>query len=285
MKKVALYDLDSSNGGLAKYSEIKDDAFVGVLAVPPLTAPGEFFTGIMLDGEPDAVVVDLPGNPMKTFGAEVSEKVFVQTLFGCVNFDFVPVPVYPITEKSVSTDSLDNALNLFESGPFGVCFNEFGLSAVLLDSGRGYPSYSRVEQRVKDRNGIEFSFPEMLKGSSKQAMDVDMKPFEVGFPVSASGARLSVSQQNAELADWLTPRGYRSAQIRTVYMNEKIFYEAALPQIESFVDRVLERVGDAKPVFMPYSDKGGEGTSMMTRLLATYLRRYWANGIRFDNRQ
>ena len=36
-----------------------------------------------------------------------------------------------------------------------------------------------------------------------------------------------------------------------------------------------------RPVYMPYSDKGGEGKSYMTRLLTVYLRHYWANGLRY----
>lgn len=281
MKKVAVYDMDPTNGGLAKYSEIKDDAFVGVLAVPPLDSPVDFFIGDMLSGDPDAVVLDLPGNPLKSFGSAVSAEIFARSLFECRMDDYEPVPVYPMTAKTVSADSLEAALDLFKDGVFGVCFNEFGVPRVQLDSGRGFVAYERLAGRVAERGGIEYSLPATIGKNLAHAIDGLLMPLELGLPVGADGADRTPRERRDAVMEWLASRGVSSGDGRSIAMNLGYFLEGALSQAEYFVDSVFERIGDARPVFMPYSDKGGEGKSYMARVLKAYLRHYWANGVRY----
>ena len=113
MKNVAAYDLDPVNGGLIKYAKGQTDPFLGVAMVPVLDSIAEFFTGTMLDNAPDAIVLDLPGNPLHHFGRGMTREDMISILFGPAEFGFIPVPLYPVTPKTVSTDSLAAALASF----------------------------------------------------------------------------------------------------------------------------------------------------------------------------
>jgi len=281
-KKVAVFDMDPTNGGLVKYIGERDP-FSGVLPVPPMASPSEFFGGSMLDGDPDAVLIDLPGNPLKHMGGDMTLTGLVEIIFGCRDFGYAPIPVYPVTTKAVSSDSLEFALGAFPAGPFGVYFNEYGVPRAHLDAGTAYSAYDRLRESVQSKGGIEFKLPVLFGSALSRAVDVLLMPFEVGFPVTVDGRAVSSKEMLAEITEWLTSRGVSAGDSRGAYMNLKQFLKSALPEIEQFVLHSVERLAESgdRPVFMPYSDKGGEGKSYMTRLLEVYLRRYWANGLRY----
>lgn len=281
-KKVAVFDMDPTNGGLVKYIADRD-RFSGVVPVPPMASPSEFFGGSMLDEDPDAVLIDLPGNPLKHMGGDMTLDGLVEIVFGCRDFGYVPIPVYPVTTKAVSSDSLEFALGAFPAGPFGVYFNEYGVARAHLDAGSAYSSYDRLKESVLSKGGIEFTLPALYGSALSRAVDVLLMPFEIGFPIAEDGRSVSPKEMLAEITEWLTSRGVSAGDSRGAYMNLKQFLRSSLPEIEAFVLQSVEHLeasGD-KPVFMPYSDKGGEGKSYMTRLLEVYLRRYWANGLRY----
>lgn len=279
-RKVAVFDMDPTNGGLVKYITDRD-RFSGVVPVPPMASPSEFFGGSMLDGDPDAVLIDLPGNPLKHMGGDMTLDGLVEIVFGCRDFGYVPIPVYPVTTKAVSSDSLDFALMAFPPGTFGVYFNEYGVPRAHLDAGTAYSAYDRLRDEVSTKGGIEFRLPSLYGSALSRAVDVQMMPFEVGFPVAVDGRAVSSKEMLAEITEWLTSRGVSAGDSRGAYLNLKQFLKAALPEIDMFVRMAIEHLASTgdKPVFMPYSDKGGEGKSYMTRLLEVYLRRYWANGL------
>ena len=281
MKNVAAYDLDPVNGGLIKYAKGQTDPFLGVAMVPELDSIAEFFTGTMLDNAPDAIVLDLPGNPLHHFGRGMTREDMISILFGPAEFGFIPVPLYPVTPKTVSTDSLAAALASFPSGPFGVCLNEYGINPVTLQQNKGFPNYLPMAEQVRRLDGQEFRLPDLQGLTMKDAIDNLMLPFEVGFPVRADGSSLNGKEMLEELSAWLTAHGASSSSCRAAYSGYRLFLEKALPEIEQFVDYVDQKMAvlGGRPVYMPYSDKGGEGKSYLTRLLTVYLRRYWANGL------
>lgn len=65
----------------------------------------------------------------------------------------------------------------------------------------------------------------------------------------------------------------------------RFFLREALQEIEQFVDYVDQKMAvlGGRPVYILYSDEGGEGKSYMTQLLTVYLR-YRANGLRYTDR-
>jgi len=285
MKKVAAYDLDPSNGGLIKYTQVHTDPFLGAVPIRSMGSVAEFFVGKMLDGEPDAIVLDLPGNPINHFGKGMTKEEMITMFYASAAFNFMPVPVYPVTQGTLSTDSLQGALASFPEGPFGVCLNERGVSFRSLEKNEGFSSYSPLAERVRLLDGQEFRLPGFQGDTMKHAIDNLMMPFEVGFPVSADGRLLERAEMHDEISEWLLAQGSSTADVRVVSFTQRAFLKEVLPQLDIFINYVdlkMAQIG-AKPVFMPYSDKGGEGKSLLIRLLQVYLRRYWANGIRYMN--
>jgi hypothetical protein len=301
-KKVALYDFDPSNGGQVTYygAGCHMTKAKGVLS----SAVKKFFLDTIHDGDPDAVVIDMPGNPTALLTATYGNPAMALASIRSVGYE--PVLLHPVCPEDDTSKSLAGALMTYGSEFIHVAFLNHGKEDLdKLAARRGFDVYNGRgvdgKKHAVDENG-DFHGSLRARLFKNGGMEVILPALDddAAELINTIRSPFHVARNYKSLRDLAVKKGMDSDDLRTISNLTHIMVSQAERHIEAMVKLVEERVAEKsealrkeyeatgedaeelrlplKPAFFLYSIKGGEGKSLFGRLLAEYLRHTWAHG-------